>query len=373
MVAERLLVDAARLGMSPERAEHVARLHRSSIVVDAHNDSLRAIEVGDPRYNPLADQPPRPRRMWSRGESGHWDFVRALEAGQTVQVTNLLVPRPRHGPFARTCLKTYERALADIEHMPELALLATSVADIERAKREGKIALVLALEGAEAIEGDLEMLPFYHRLGVRLVGLTWMYRNELGEGNWEDSGAGLTPFGRKAIRAMNQLGMLVDVAHATERTFWDALETSTATVVCTHGSCRSLVKNFGDHAPSRYLSDEQMRALGGQGGVLGIFFSVNRELDDERADLHEFAAFFAHAAEVMGVRHVGLGSDFDGGFPPSGLSDIGHLPSLTSALIDVGFNDHELVGILGHNWLRVFDQVWGSASTGRRCSAAPFV
>jgi membrane dipeptidase len=360
MEAERLRVDPARFGMTPERADHVARLHRTAIVVDAHNDSLRAIEVGDPRYNPLPDGPPRPRRMWTRGESGHWDFVRALEAGQTAQVTNLLVPRPRHGPYARTSLKSYERALADLEQAPELALLATSVADVERAKREGKVALILALEGAEAIEGDLEMLALYRRLGVRLVGLTWMYRNELGEGNWEDTGAGLTPFGREAIRAMNELGMAVDVAHATERTFWDTLETSEATVLCSHGSCRSLVKDFDDHAPSRYLSDEQMRALAAQGGVLGIFFSANRELADPNAGVDDFARFFAHAAEVMGPRHVGLGSDLDGGFPPPGLDDISALPRLTGALIDVGFSDEELVGILGTNWLRVFGEVWGA-------------
>jgi membrane dipeptidase len=361
MAPERPRFDPVRFGMTPDRAAHVARLHRTGPVVDAHNDSLRAIVVGDPRYNPLPDGPPRPRRMWERGESGHWDFVRALEGGQTAQVTNLLVPRPRHGPFARTCLTSYERLSTDLERAPELALLATSVADVERAHREGKLAVILAIEGAEAIEGDLEMLAVYRRLGVRLVGLTWMYRNELGEGNWEDTGAGLTPFGREAIRAMNALGMAVDVAHATERTFWDTLETSGATVLCSHGSCRSLVRDFADHAPSRYLSDEQMRALAAQGGVLGIFFSVNRELADERADVGDFARFFAHAAEVMGARHVGLGSDFDGGFPPPGLGDVSELPRLTSALIDVGFSDEELLGILGGNWLRVLGEVWGPA------------
>lgn len=361
MAAERLRIDPIRYGMTPERAAHVERLHRTAMVVDAHNDSVRASAVGDPRYNPLPDGPPRPRRLWMRGESGHWDFVRALEAGQTAQVTNLLVPRPRHGPFVQTCLKSYGRALADVESAPDLALVATSVADVERAHREGKIALILAIEGAEAIEGDLDLLPVYRRLGVRLVGLTWMYRNELGEGNWEDTGAGLTPFGREAIRTMNALGMVVDVAHATERTFWDALETSEATVVCSHGSCRSVVKDFADHAPSRYLSDEQMRALAERGGVMGIFFSVNRELADEHADVADFARFFAHAAEVMGPRHVGLGSDLDGGFPPPGLADISDLPRLTSALIDVGFGDDELLGILGGNWMRVFGEVWDPA------------
>jgi membrane dipeptidase len=361
MVADGVAFDASRLGLTPEREAHVARLHREAIVIDAHNDSLRAIEVGDLRYNPLPEGPPRPRRMWERGEAGHWDFVRARSAGQVGQVTNLLVPRPRNGPFVRTCLKAYERAMADLAHAPELATLATSVDDIVRAHREGRVALILALEGAEAIEGDLEMLAVYRRLGVRLVGLTWMYRNELAEGNWEDTGAGLTPFGRDAIRAMNELRLVVDVAHGTERTFYDTLEVSDAPVVVSHGSCRSLVKDFDTHAPSRYLSDEQMRALADQGGVLGIFYSANRELADPKADVGDLARFFAHAAEVMGPRHVGLGSDFDGGFPPPGLEDAAALPRLTSALIDVGFSDEELVGVLGANWLRVFGEVWGPA------------
>ncbi|UCC72104.1 MAG: dipeptidase [Gemmatimonadota bacterium] len=343
--------------MTPERAKRVRKLHDRAVVIDCHNDSLRAIAIGDTRYNPPKEGPPEPRRLWQKAESGHWDFPRALEARQSGQVTNILVPRPRNGPYLRTCLKSYQQALRDLEHAPELAILATSAADFERAKREGKVAFLLGIEGAEGIEGDLDLLHLFHRLGVRTVGLTWMYRNEVAEGNWEDTGDGLSPFGRQAVQEMNQLKMLVDVAHATEQTFWDTLEASNAPVICSHTSCRALVKGFGEHAPSRYLTDEQLKALAEQGGVLGIFFSANRELDDDNADVHDLARFFAHAAEVAGAEHVGFGSDFDGGFPPPGLEDIRGLPNLTSALIDVGFSDEELLGILGGNWLRVFREV----------------
>src|SRR5262245_10456751 len=144
------------------------------------------------------------------------------------------------------------------------------------------------------------------------MGLTWMYRNAIAGGNWEGHGAGLSSFGRQVVSEMNQLHMLVDVAHATEQTFWNTLETSTAAVICSHTSCRALVKDFHAHVPSRYLSDEQMKALAAQGGVLGIFFSANRELDDDAADASALARFIAHAASVCGVDHVGLGSDFDG-------------------------------------------------------------
>lgn len=347
------------MALSPERLEHVMQLHRQVPVIDCHNDSLQAVLQGDPRYNPLRHRPAKPRRLWQRGESGHWDFPRALEAGQTGQMTNLLVPWRKDGTYIKSILKAYRHLELDLVAAPSMALLATTAADIERAHRERKVAVLLTIEGGEGIEGDLDLLHVYHQLGVRSMGLTWMYRNAIAEGNWEDTGAGLSNFGRQVVSEMNQLHMLVDVAHATERTFWDTLETSTATVICSHTSCRALVKDFHTHVPSRYLSDEQMKALAAQGGVLGIFFSANRELDDDTADATALARFIAHAASLCGVEHVGLGSDFDGGFPPHGLEDIRGLPNLTSALIDLGFTDAELRGILGGNWLRVFREVLG--------------
>lgn len=346
--------------MTPERHEHVMRLHRHAPVIDCHNDSLQAVLLGDTRYNILRHRPAMPRRLWQKGQSGHWDFPRALEAGQTGQLTNLLVPWRKGGEYVKAILKSLRQLRADLATAPQIALPATAASDFERAHREGKVAVMMMIEGAEGIDGDLDLLHVYHELGVRSMGLTWMYRNDVAEGNWEDTGAGLSAFGRLAIREMNQLRWLVDVAHATEKTFRDALETSTATVICSHTSCRAMVKDFHTHAPSRYLSDEQMKTLAAKGGVLGIFFSANRELDDDGADAMSLARFIAHAASVCGADHVGLGSDYDGGFPPHGLEDIRGLPNLTSALIDLGFSDNELLGILGGNWLRVFREVLGS-------------
>ena len=346
--------------MKAQRREHVMRLHREVPVIDCHNNSLFAPLFGDARFNMLRHRPPMPRRLWEKRPSGHWDFPRALEAGQTGQVTNLLVPWNKDGTHTKAVLKAYRQLQIDVEAAPQMALIATTAGDIECAHREGKIALILAIEGAEGISGDLDLLPIFHQLGVRTIGLTWMYRNPVAEGNWEDTGAGLTAFGRDFVRAMNELRMLVDVAHATEKTFWDTLETSSAPVICSHTSCRAMVKDFHSHAPSRYLTDEQLKAVATQGGVVGIFFSANRELDSDEADVTDLARFIAHAAGVCGADHVGFGSDLDGGFPPHGLEDIRGLPNLTSALIDLGFSDEELRGILGSNWLRVFRAVWGA-------------
>ena len=183
------------------------RLHRQVPVIDCHNDSLYGVIQGDTRYNPLRHRPPRPRRLWQKSESGHWDFPRALEAGQTGQVTNLLIPRMKTGPLIKLILRNHHQLQADLTAAPQMALLATTAADIERAHREQKIAMVLTIEGGEGIDGDLDVLHVFHQLGVRSVGLTWMYRNALAEGNWEDTGAGLSAFGRQAVREMNQLRM----------------------------------------------------------------------------------------------------------------------------------------------------------------------
>jgi membrane dipeptidase len=345
--------------MTPERREHVERLHRAVPVFDAHNDSLQATLLGDVRYSPLPHRPARARRLWERGRSGHWDFPRAREGGQTGQLTNLLVPWDRGAPHVHRILKAYRQLVLDLEH-DQNAMLATTAADLERAHAEGKVAVMLGVEGAEGIGGDLDLLHVFHRLGVRSLGLTWMYRNEVAEGNWEDTGAGLSDFGRATVRELNALRMLVDVAHATEATFYQTLETSAAPVICSHTSCRALVRDFHTHAPSRYLSDDQLRALAEQGGVAGIFFSANRELDDDDADVTHLARFVAHAVEVAGPEHVGFGSDFDGGFPPPGLEDIARLGNLTSALIDLGFDDDTLRSVIGGNWLRVIRTVLGS-------------
>lgn len=133
---------------------------------------------------------------------------------------------------------------------------------------------------------------------------------------------------------------------------------------------RALVKHFDDHAPSRYFSDEQIKALAAQGGVMGIFFSAGRELEKRDDSALDLARFFAHAASLVGARHLGFGSDYDGGFPPNALIEVSGLPNLSSALIDVGFSDEEILGILGGNWLRVWRAVAGHESVQTAGKAA---
>ncbi len=330
--------------LSPERLEQVRRLHRMSPVIDAHGDSFRYVVWGE-------------RRLSERSDKGQVDFPRALEGGLSAQIHNILLPRPKGRLMVHTILKTYRYVVEDLRAGARLATLATSVKDIETAHRDGKFAVILGLEGGEALEGDLELLPAFHRLGVREMGLTWMWRNELADGTWEDSGAGLSAFGRLVIKEMNRHGMVVDAAHMTPRGILETVDASQHPVICSHTLCRALA-NTGDYA-TRNIWDDQIKAVAGGGGVVGLA-PCRTLMNNPKAEIEDLMHHYIHVAELVGPEHVGLGSDYDGGTPtPTGLEDITGLPLLSSALLDQGFSESEVTGILGGNYLRVFQSVWG--------------
>ncbi len=330
--------------LSPERLEQVRRLHRAVPVIDAHADSFRYAVWGE-------------RRMTQRSEAGQVDFPRALEGGLAAQIHNILLPRPKGALMVHTILKAYRYVIEDLRDGADMARLATSLADIEAAHRNGTFAVILGIEGAEAFEGDLDLLPAFHRLGVRVVGLTWMWRNELADGTWEDAGAGLSAFGRLVVKEMNKIGMLIDTAHMTPGGFFDAVELSQHPVICSHTMCRNLA-NTGEYA-TRNIRDDQIKALAAKGGVVGIA-PCRTMMNNPQAEIEDLMRHFVHVAELVGPEYVGIGSDYDGGTPtPTGLEDVTGLPLLTSALLDAGFSEPEVLGVLGGNYLRVFRAVWG--------------
>jgi membrane dipeptidase len=280
---------------------------------------------------------------------------------------------------------------------PDGLELARTSADVRRIVASGRVAGILAIEGGHAIEEDLALLRVFHELGVRYLTLTW---NNPISWAWparaKGADAGLSPFGREVVREMNRLGMLVDLSHASEKTFYDALETASVPVLCSHSCARAIC----DHP--RNLRDEQLRALARNGGVVGVnfysgflsrpFVESKRGLDErddaERAELRErhrddparmdaelrrvSRAYDAaegalprpplavlldhveHIARVAGVDHVGLGSDFDGvGALPEGIDDCEDLPLVTEGLLARGFPEGDVRKILGENFLRV--------------------
>ena len=236
--------------------------------------------------------------------------------------------------------------------------LAKTAADIRSAKTRGEVAAFLSIEGGEAIQGQLELLRMYYRLGVRAMGLTWNHPNEIANGVDEEfSPQGLTPFGFEVVKEMNRLGMIIDVSHLNEASFWNVAETSQAPFIASHSNAYSLCPH------RRNLKDDQLKALAKSGGVVGVVF-VPPFMDPKgKASLDKIIDHMDHIAGLCGVEHVGIGSDFDGFTPDpdSGevIPDVSAFPRLTEGMLARGYKEEEVRGILGGNFLRVVEQVVG--------------
>ncbi len=277
--------------------------------------------------------------------------------------------------------------------------LATTADDIERLHHDGKFAILMGVEGGHEIEGDLHVLDVYYRLGVRYMTLTHTRNDELGDSSGDKPGwGGLSPLGRQAIARMNALGMMVDISHVSDRTFYDALAASKAPLIASHSSCRALCSS------ARNMSDDMIRALAQNGGVMDINFyagflsqayhdgfeKIEKQVDEQIGQararyarqgkrlsyLEEvrieqrltrdlpvpsytaIADHIDHAVKVGGIDHVGLGSDFDGiDSAPRGMEDVSKIPALVRELARRGYSEADLEKILGGNVLRVMRQV----------------
>lgn len=317
-------------------------LHRKYPVVDGHADSILGV---------LSQK----RTLAQRSELGHIDWPRALEAGVacTVQVAWL---DPQQYPVAPKYMgEAIDAILGQIEAGGAAARLATTAREIRQAHKDGALAVLINMEGAEGIQGSLALLRNYYRLGVRMMGLVWNHRNEVADGVGEESSGGrLTKFGREVVREMNRLGMLIDLAHITAPGFFDVLELSQQPVLFTHGNCRSLWEH------PRNLTDDQIKQLAAAGGVFGVSF-VAPFMGKENVSLKTVADHIDHAVQLVGsCDHVAYGSDFDGATTPPGLEDITRLPDLTAELLRRGYTEGDLAKILGGNYLRVYEQVLGA-------------
>jgi membrane dipeptidase len=278
-----------------------------------------------------------------------------------------------------------------IDRYPDTFMLALTADDIVRAHRKHKIAGLLGIEGGHAIEDSPRLLRDYYRLGVRYMTLTHFNTN-----NWADSSGdindpnvqhhnGLTPFGKDVVREMNRLGMMVDISHVADKTFWDALETSQAPLIASHSSARSVT-----NVP-RNMTDEMIKALAQKGGVIQIniycAFISQKAADAAhaanfnaasaaapapetiRATLDDVVAHIDHVRQVAGVDAIGLGTDFDGiTCAPVGLDDVSMFPNLTRALLEKGYSPADIKKIYGGNTLRLMRQVEKVAAGLQRTS-----
>lgn len=318
-------------------------LHFDAIVVDGHCDTLGDVLAGK-------------RTLAERSALGHVDLPRLREGGVTAQIFACFTPiHEYHRGATRYGLAMVDALHQAIDAHPNELLLATGAGDIRRAKAEGKIAAILGLEGAEPLGDSLATLRTFYRLGMRVLGLTWNFRNAVADGVMEGATAlGLSPFGVQVIEECNRLGVLIDVSHLAPAGLEDLLRISQQPVIASHSNARALC----DHA--RNLTDAQIEAIVSRGGLVGVTF-VDAFLHQPagEATIEHALDHIDYLLRVAGPEHVMVGSDFDGATMPQGLEDATCYPALTAGMVARSHSAAVIRGVLGQNFLRVFEEVVG--------------
>lgn len=325
------------------------RLHRKAVVVDTHCDTLM-------QFLPQGWGGQPARKLGERSDKGHIDLPRMVEGGVTCQTFAIYTGRRAFVPEAPlVATQMVDKFYSEIEANPGIVAVTTS-GEILKAKKEGKVCGLLAMEGAEPLMGELAALRVYHRLGLRMLSFAWNYRTPFADGlGAKRSESKLPELGVQALEEMSRLGIIFDVSHLTDSVFWDICDLMKKPFIASHSNARAVC----DHP--RNLTDDMIRALADHGGVTGMNFApafVTHEGKD--ADVSKLVDHIDHIVKLVGPDHVGLGSDFDGiGNPPKGLEDVSKMPNVTRELVGRGYSDEDILKILGGNHLRVFKQVIG--------------
>lgn len=373
------------------------RIHDSAIVIDTHADTPQRFV--DEHFDIGTVTPVR---------EGNLDLEKARQGNLGAEFFSIWVdPQTSAGHYTQRALDLIDSVYQQAARHPGQMVMAFSAQDIVRARTgpHKRLAALMGVEGGHALQGDIRVLRDFYRLGVRYMTLTWSNTNDLGDSSGDINDPkvphhnGLTPFGKQVVLEMNRLGMIVDISHVADKTFWDTIATTKAPVIASHSSARALV-----NAP-RDMTDDMLRAVAKNGGVVDVNFysafddeTFRKEVDAQQpqvdAAIREFIArqkaagkpvnymeidhiqrdYLAkiprpplkalidqidHIAKVAGIDHVGLGSDFDGvsGALPQGMDSVADLPKITQALLDRGYKPEDIKKILGGNLLRVFRQV----------------
>jgi membrane dipeptidase len=360
--------------------EKARKIHFSSIVLDTHIDVT-----------------PKLQTNWKFAEEhkeGAVDLPRMKRGGLNGLFFSIYMSGTVTGPKAVNDaverIAAVHKLAAD---MPGEVMLCTTAADVRRARKEGKIAALMGMEGGHMINNSLAILRMYAALGVRYLTLTHSVNTD-----WADSSGdtpkhnGLTDFGKDVVRELNRLGVMVDISHVADKTFWDALAVSRAPMIASHSSCRAL----SDHP--RNMTDEMIKALAAKGGVIQINYldgfigselaeygkkrtAIMKEMEKDmpgtdresmlkrrdeatkrlgpppKVSWEVIVDHIDHAVKLVGADHVGLGSDFDGGSMPVGLEDCAQLPKITEALVKKGYSESDIRKILGENTVRLLADV----------------
>lgn len=368
-------------------------VHFNAFVADTHNDVLMRVM--------------RDEDISIRTKKGHSDIVRLLEGGMDLQVFSIWVNPSVYVPdhaydYARFMIEKLYEIQAKVPHKMEIV---KTFADLERVEKTGKLGAAIGVEGGHCIENSLENLKLLHEQGMCYLSLTWNNSTDWATSAYDEtergdslSFKGLTDFGREVVERCNELGVMVDISHAGEETFWDVIETSSKPIIASHSSAYSLCPHF------RNLKDDQLKAIGANGGVVFVnfnpgfidssYWSRKKEVEERfktelgvlkiRYDPNSIDYWYAYQdllvphllkvapsvnklvdhidyiVKLIGVDHVGLGSDFDGiDHLPKGMKDCTELPVITEKLMKRGYTVAEVTKILGGNFKRVFKEVVG--------------
>jgi len=364
-------------------SEQARRLHFSSIVADTHDDTTQRLFSSD-------------FDLGKRNSTGHIDIPRMREGGMNVIFFSIWIDGRTMGGLAiQKALDQIDAVHQNVRKYSNDLALARTADDVRRAHDQRKIAVLMGIEGGHMLGNDIRMVRVYSDLGVRYMTLSHFYNNE-----WADSSTdkpahnGLTEYGKEIVHEMNRQGMLVDISHVSDKTFYDALTVSKAPLIASHSSCRALCNH------PRNMTDDMIKALAAKGGVIQINYEksfidqaykdamdqqsggvvalmdqLKKQCGDDEACLGKKMAeqekqataegklphvsweriveHIDHAIRLVGPDHVGLGSDFDGASMPDGMDDVTHLPLITDALLKKGYSETDIRKILGENTLRV--------------------
>lgn len=333
--------------------ETILQLHKRAIVVDAHIDTLLDIMVPPARPVKL----PTPRNFAGRSGQGHVDLPRLIESGVDLQVFAAYIqPEYKIERALHRVMQLADRFYQMLDTHKDQMMPFAKVSDVYEAERGAKIAAMLSIEGGEAVEADLGILRMLHKLGVRAITLTWNERNQIADGAAEGrTKGGLTNFGVELVGEMNRIGMVVDVSHLSDAGFFDVIQTTKNPIIASHSNCRAICNH------RRNLTDEMIKLLADNGGVMGMNFApafVDEKKDN--ASLERVLDHVDHIAKLVGIDYVGLGSDFDGiETTPKGLENVTKMPYFTEGLMKRGYKEDDILKILGGNFLRVFKKVIG--------------
>ena len=366
-------------------------IHRRAIIVDMHADTTqRLVDENVNLEEQLTD--------------GHLDAVRAKTGGLDAQFFSIWVDPDLFGGGGASAMKRADVQIEAVRNLaashPETWELATTAADVRRIAANAKIAALMGLEGGYAIDNKIENVERYYRMGVRYMSGAWSVSTDWAGSSGDEVGKsrGLTDFGKQVIREMNRVGMMVDVSHLSDKAFWDIVATSSKPVIATHSGCRAIT-----NVP-RNLTDDMIVALAKTGGVVNVIFYpehiepgysekkkkvdaeiatlVQRASDDEKGaaaqkklardrvrareylkrlppvSVSRIVDHIEHVVKLVGIDHVGVGSDFDGiQAVPADLSSVADLPNLTKELLKRGYSEADIDKILGGNMLRVMEEV----------------